>query len=116
MKYKTTKKAVMNGYYKVLAVPYCAIQNLLKWESERAYTTRAEGWGADIYEVGETGIAIATGYAPFGDVRPSYELNKKYDDMAMEIVNSWGAAAFADKKAKLKTLIEEYLKEALGND
>ena len=114
MKYKTTKKAVMNGYYKVLAVPYCALQHLLKYENEIAYTTRSEGWGADVYQFGST--AIATGYAPFGDIRPSYELNKKYDDAAREIVNSWGAEAFADKKAKLKTLIEEYLKEATNND
>ena len=114
MKYKTTKKAVMNGYYKVLSVPYCDLQHLLHYENEIAYTTRADGWGADIYQFGST--AIATGYAPFGDVRPSYELNKKYDDMAMEIVNSWGVDAFADKKAKLKTLIEEYLKEATNND
>ena len=114
MKYKTTKKAVMNGYYKVLAVPYCSLQHLLNYENEIAYTTRSEGWGADIYQFGST--AIATGYAPFGDIRPSYELNKKYDDAAREIVNSWGVDAFADKKAKLKTLIEEYLREALGDD
>ena len=114
MKYKTTKKAVMNGYYKVLAVSYCSLQHLLNYENEVAYTTRSEGWGADIYQFGN--IAIATGYAPFGTIRPSYELNKKYDDMAMEIVNARGAEAFADKKAKLTALIKEYLKEVLGND
>ena len=114
MKYKTTKKAVMNGYYKVLAVPYCDLQHLLHYENEIAYTTRAEGWGADIYQFGST--AIATGYAPFGNVRPSYELNKKYDDAAREIVNDWGKNAYEDKRAKLREMIDEYLKEATNND
>ncbi len=99
---------------RLFAVSYCSLQHLLHYEREIAYTTRSEGWGADIYQFGST--AIVTGYAPFGNVRPSYELNKKYDDMAMEIVNSWGKDSFTDKKAKCKELIEEYLKEATDND
>ena len=114
MKYKTTKKAVMNGYYKVISVSYCSLQHLLHYEREIAYTTRAEGWGADVYQFGST--AIVTGYAPFGNVRPSYEVNKKYDDMAREIVNAWNGETFADKKAKLDLLIKDYLMEVLGND
>ena len=99
MKYKTTKKAVMQGYYKVISVSYCSLQHLLHYEREIAYTTRAEGWGADVYQFGST--AIVTGYAPFGDVRPSYDLNKKYDDMARDIVNSWGVDAIENKKEKI---------------
>ena len=114
MKYKTTKKAVMNGYYKVISVSYCSLQHLLHYEREIAYTTRAEGWGADVYQFGST--AIATGYAPFGTIRPSYELNKKYDDAAREIVNDWSKTAYEDKRAKLREMIDEYLKEATNND
>ena len=113
MKYKTTKKAVMAGYYKVISVSYCSLQHLLNYEREIAYTTRSEGWGADIYQFGST--AIATGYAPFGDVRPSYELNKKYDDLAKEVTSDY-SAPYAEKKAKLDTLIKEYIKEATEND
>lgn len=112
MKYKTTKKAVMNGYYKVLSVSYCSLQHLLHYENEIAYTTRSEGWGADIYQFGST--AIATGYAPFGDIRPSYELNKKYDDLAREITADYHTP-YEEQKAKLDALIQEYIKEATNN-
>ena len=64
MKFKTTRKAIKQGYENVIQVPYCGLQNLLRCESPIAYTTRAEGWGADIYDFGNT--AIVTGYAPFG--------------------------------------------------
>lgn len=107
MKYKTTKKAVMNGYYKVLAVPYCALQHLLHYESEIAYTTRAEGWGADVYQFGS--IAIATGYAPFGNIRPDYEVNQRYEEKAREATE--GIYNWQEKKAILAGLIEEYIQE-----
>mgnify|MGYP001271254847 CR=1 FL=1 len=113
MKYRTTKKAVMAGYYKVLCVGYCDLQHLLNYEREAAYTTRAEGWGADIYDFGN--VAIVTGYAPFGNVRAGYELNKKYDDLAQKITSDY-SAPYAEKKAKLDALIKEYIKEATEND
>lgn len=101
MKFKTTKKAVMNGYYKVIKVGYCSLQSLLKYENEIAYTTRAEGWGADIYQFGS--VAISTGYAPFGNVTPSYEINQKYENMAMK----------ANNKSELDELIKRYIDEVL---
>lgn len=77
MKFKTTQKAIKANYNTIICVPYCGLQNLLKYESPVAYTERREGWAADIYDMGG-GVAIVTGYAPFGNVRPSYELLDKY--------------------------------------
>ena len=110
MKYHTTKKAVMNGYYKVIKVPYCALQHLLNHEHEIAYTTRVEGWGSDIYQFGS--VAISTGYAPFGNVTPSYEINKKYDDMAQKMLPEYyndlnNALIFSD-------IINKYIEEVTG--
>jgi len=112
MKYKTTKKAVMNGYYKVLAVPYCDLQYLLHYENEIAYTTRSEGWGADIYQFGNT--AIVTGYAPFGNIRPGYEVNQRYEEKAAKATD--GIYNWQEKKAILAGLIDEYIKEVTNND
>lgn len=104
MKFKTTKKEIMNGYYKVIKVGYCSLQHLLNYENEIAYTTRVEGWGADIYQFGS--VAIVTGYAPFGNVVPSYEINKKYDDMAITIMNN--SRGYKDQ---LSELIKQYIDE-----
>ena len=107
MKFKTTQKAIKQGFENVISVPYCRLQNLLKCESPIAYTTRAEGWGADIYAFNNT--AIVTGYAPFGNIRPDYETNQHYEKRAREIidvVDDWN-----EKKALLSSLIKEYIEE-----
>lgn len=107
MKFKTTKKAVMDGYDKVICVGYCSLQSLLRCESESAYTVRREGWGADIYDFGN--VAIVTGYAPFGNIRPAYETNQRYEKRAREITD--GIYNWQEKKALLDDLIKEYLQE-----
>lgn len=107
MKFKTTQKAIKNNYANVISVPYCGLQSLLKCESPIAYTTRTEGWGADIYAFDD--VAIATGYAPFGNIRPDHEINQRYEKRAREITD--GAHNWEEKKALLAGLIKEYIKE-----
>lgn len=108
MKYKTTKKAVMNGYSNIICVGYCNLQSLLRCESERAYTTRREGWAADIYDFGNT--AIVTGYAPFGNIRPGWELCQKYEHAA-EKVNCDYSLSWEERKNKLQELIKTFIEE-----
>lgn len=81
MKYKTTRKEIMSGYKNVISVSYCGLQNLLHYKSPIAYTTRREGWGADIYDVGNN-TAIVTGYAPFGNIRADYETCQRFERQA----------------------------------
>lgn len=107
MKFKTTQKAITNGYTNIIRVSYCGLQSLLRCEGPVAYTTRAEGWGADIYAFGST--AIATGCAPFGNIRPDYEINQRYEKRAREITD--GMYNWNEKKAILQELIEEYIQE-----
>ena len=108
MKFKTTKKDVMNSYSKVIGVGYCSLQNLLNCESETAYTSRREGWAADIYDFGNT--AIVTGYASFGNIRPSYDLCQKYETAAEKIRCNY-ELQWAERKAKLQELIKEFIQE-----
>lgn len=106
MKYKTTKRDVKAGYGNVICVGYCNLQNLLSYESETAYTTRREGWGADIYQFGNT--AIVTGYAPFGNIRPSYDVCQKYERKAGEIPYT---LSYKERKEALNKLISEFIEE-----
>jgi len=108
MKYKTTRKAVMNGYQDVISVGYCRLQTLLRCESEIAYTIRREGWGADIYHFGNT--AIVTGYAPFGNIRPDYETTKKYEAAAERIAYNYNLT-WEEQKRQLAELINDFIKE-----
>ena len=106
MKYKTTKKAINNGFNTVICVGYCNLQHLLNYESASAYTARAEGWAADVYEFG--GVAIVTGYAPFGNVRPSYDVIRRYDDQARGIL--YETRSYETRDA-LRSLIDAFIEE-----
>ena len=39
MKYKTTAKAIKEGYYKIISVGYCELQGLLSYKSPTAYAS-----------------------------------------------------------------------------
>lgn len=108
MKYKTTKKAVNEGYANRICVSYCALQTLLAYESETAYTVRREGWAADIYDFGNT--AIITGYAPFGNIRPGYDVCRRYEKQADAIRYNYDLS-YEDQKNQLRQLINEFIKE-----
>lgn len=108
MKYKTTKKAVNVGYDKKICVSYCRLQTLLAYEEPVSYTTRVEGWGADIYEFGN--IAIVTGYAPFGNVKPDYDVCHKYESLAEKIRYNY-SLSYEEQKSQLASLIREFIAE-----
>ena len=112
MKFKTTQKAIKANYNTIICVPYCSLQNLLNYESPVAYTVRCEGWAADIYDMGG-GVAIATGYAPFGNIRPSYELWEKYETQAEKIRYISG---YDEKRDALRELQRAFIEEVKKNE
>ena len=105
MKEKTTRKNVMQSHSFVIRVGYCDLHFLLKHENEQFYTTRVEGWGADIYSFGS--IAIVTGYAPFGNVSPSWDIIDSYEKRAIAIDSS--NLSYENKKIETKQLLNEFL-------
>lgn len=66
MKMQTTQKNIMNSFKHVVQAPYCALQHVFAGTEPTAYTAGKYGWNADIYDTGD-GIAIVTGYRPFGE-------------------------------------------------
>lgn len=107
MKFKSTRKAIRAGYPIILRVGYCDAQHLLQYHSPRAYCTRVEGWACDVYEVAP-GVALCTGYAPFGNVVPGYDLTREYDERARQLIYAGGE----NLRAALDVLLAEYVAEA----
>ncbi len=113
MKVKTTQSAIKANFAAVICVPYCELQTLLAYETPFAYTVRREGWAADIYDMGG-GVAIATGYAPFGNIRPDYDLLKKYENDAKKI-GEYYDFDYEKRKALLREAVREFVEAATGN-
>lgn len=111
MKFKTTKKAIMANYGKIIKVDYCELQNLLKYESPIAYTAGVYGWNADIYDFG--GVAIVTGYRPFGNIRPNWEVMDKYEKEAENIYKCY---RYDERVGALKDLLKKFIEEMIKND
>lgn len=106
MKFKTTKRDIMANYGNVIKVGYCDLQNLLKYESPTAYISGVYGWNADIYDFGE--IAICTGYRPFGNIRPDWEIMDKYEK---EAENIYKVYQYEDRIDTLKDLQKKFIDE-----
>ena len=112
MKFKTTQRETRENFDKIICIPYCGLQNLLNYENPIAYTVRREGWAADIYDMGG-GVAIVTGYAPFGKIYPSYELREKYDNEAGKIYYKY---KYEEGRKALQELQKKFVEEVLKND
>jgi len=110
MKIKTTKKSMKDSYDQIVKIGYCNAQFLLKFENETAYSTRAEGWACDYYDV--NGVLISTGYAPLESKNTycNYDLVKKYDDQAREIICNY-SHNWEQQQEQVKALLNEFIAE-----
>lgn len=109
MKFRATQKEIKAKFNTIICVPYCGLQTLLNYESPIAYTERREGWSADIYNMGG-GVAIVTGYAPFGNIRPSYEVVERYENVAKKVRYDY-FLKWEEQREQLKTLQREFIAE-----
>lgn len=109
MKFKVTKKQMKENYDKIVKISYCNAQFLLRYAEPIAYSTRIEGWACDYYDI--DGVLISTGYAPLEakNTHCDYETVRRYDNMAMEIVNS--NEDYETKKNKVNALLKQFIKE-----
>lgn len=107
MEFKATQKAVKQNYYHTIKVPYCGLQHLLAHKNRTAYTAGVYGWNADVYEV-KPNTAIITGYRPFGNIEPPYELTEDFDTKAQHILYNY-AYDYEERTELLNELIDEYI-------
>ena len=103
MKFKTTRKEMLQRFNKVIKVPYCKGQYLTQFLDPIAYTSGIYGWSADIYDLGY-GVALCTGYKPFGESIDSKFL-ADLDEKARLIIYS--SLPYEERRAQVSKLLEE---------
>lgn len=107
MKFKVTRKEIKENYNTILKVSYCNLQNMLNCEEPFAYSTRAEGWACDYYDIGY-GVVISTGYAPIG-TPVNYETCREYEKRAEKTISTiWD---YEERRAALGQLIADFREE-----
>lgn len=107
MKFKTTKKAVNEKYRYIICIGYADLQHLLAHIEPTAYTAGVYGWNADIYII--NGVAIVTGYRPFGNIKADYDICEKYESEANQIIKS--VYNYEERKTALDNLISKFIEE-----
>ena len=102
MKARVTAKQVRESYAYIIQIGYCDAYYLLG-RNPHYYTAGVYGWNADVFHIDQS-TAIVTGYRPFGNIRPPYELVRKYEQKAE-------ACYKAGKVDKIPALLEAFVKE-----
>lgn len=106
MKFKTTKKAIKEGFAKIVKVGYCDAQNILRFENAVAYSSGGSGWGCDYYDL-KNGICISTGYDPIGSKN---EIVAKYEALAREVENDYNTS-YEVRKETIQDLYSRMVEE-----
>lgn len=108
MKFKTTRKAIVNGSANIVCAGYCDLSYLLRNHSPIAYTCGVYGWNFDVYEI--DGLTICTGYRGM----PGRRANNigAYEEKARQIMSWENKIPFEEKQEQLEQLLHEFVKQA----
>lgn len=103
MKTRTTKKFLKENFT-IVNAGNGNLQNLLSFIQPEYYCARAEGWACDAYIVGD--YAILDGYDCIGKTK-SYNVLKKYDDKAREILDKYRSGSKYYTYNRTRTVLEK---------
>lgn len=115
MKRKTTRKELRELFTTIIYVGYCNLQSLLVDIDPAYYLTRREGWAADAYIV-DCDTIIVTGYDPFGNISPEYDLQRKYEMWARRVIGDGLYINTDSKLERLASLRDDFVRECLLAD
>ena len=105
MKFKTTRKAIVNGSSNIVSGGYCDLSTLLRYHSPVAYTSGVYGWNFDVYEI--HGLTICTGYRGMPGRRANNV--RKYEQAAREAMNRLG---WRETETEIERLLAEFCAQA----
>lgn len=108
MKFKTTRKAIVNSSANIVCAGYSDLSYLLRNHSPIAYTCGVYGWNFDVYEI--DGLTICTGYRGM----PGRRANNisAYEKKARQIMSWENKISFEEKQEQLEQLLHEFIKQA----
>lgn len=115
MKRKTTKKELRAWFKTIISVGYCNLQTLFADIDPAYFLTRTEGWAADVYIL-DINTVVVTGYAPFGNISPEYDLQRKYELWAQRVIGDGLYINTDSKLEKLAALRTDFVRECLLAD
>ena len=107
MKFKTTRKAIVNGSVNLVCAGYCDLSTLLRNHSPIAYTCGVYGWNFDVYDV--YGLTICTGYRNM----PGRRANNigKYERKARAIMDEY-TRNYEERCTDVEKLLQEFIAQA----
>lgn len=122
MKLKATRKQIKEGAYYIIGSGYCTMDYLLRYEEPFSYCCGIYGWSCDNYLIknnyfGE--VIISTGYNYIDsknvkDSRFNYEIIKKYEQQAREVISGDYTMSYEEKKEIVTHLLDSCIKEIIG--
>ena len=104
MKYRTTRKAIINGCINIKSVGYCDLCHLLRNHEPNAYTCGVYGWNFDVYEV--YGVTICTGYRGMPGERAKG--TEEYEKKARDIWAWENKMSYEEKREAVEKLLKEF--------
>ena len=111
-KQRTTQKNIKSRFAYLIKADAATMHHLLRYKKAFAYTVRVEGWAADIYDLG-AGVALVSGYQPFGSYRVDYNTAKQYNAKALKVLNDQRITKEATKKARLNDIIDKLISDTI---
>lgn len=103
MKYKTTRKAIVEGSSNIKCAGYCDLASLLHYRDANAYTCGVYGWNFDVYNV--YGVTICTGYRGMPGKR--LEQIREYEAAARSINDDY-SRPWEERKQAVEKLLKEF--------
>ena len=104
MKYKTTRKAIMNGCANVRCAGYCDLQSLLKNHEPVSYTAGVYGWNFDVFDVYGVTIWYGDGILP----GPRLDHIHEYEKKAATVWDYKDRRPFDEKQKAVENLLKEF--------
>lgn len=119
---KLTRREVRALFNHIIQMGAADMDSLLDYADKMGYLERAEGWAADVYYAGYVdgygSVAICTGYAPIGNVKPDYALVREYELLGRQINDAidYTVPGFTKKREALRRCLHDQFIQEVFHD